>query len=377
MREDVQDNGNPQRTMVSIDVRSLTMDLVHYLKVVKGAAAGQLVQIGEDRITIGRDPARGVTLPDTEVSRAHCEVWLEDQAVRVRDLGSTNGTYVDGQLLGDSIALPVSGRLRLGRHVLRHELLSRCEVERHVQLADDLERARRYLAALIPPPLATGPLRTHAHHAASAALGGDAHGHIRLDDNRFALYVVDVAGHGVGSAMHSAAVVSSLRNGTLPSTDFGDPQAVLAGLNRAFPMGEHNGLFCTIWYGVLDLQSGRLDYGSAGHPPVLLRRPDGAIHARLATENPPIGTFDGHRHDVATAALQPGDLLYLYTDGAYEIAGPDGSMQTEDDFERRVCEGDPARPETEPRRLFDAACALHGGPVPDDFTVVVARYLSS
>jgi len=366
--------GESLPTMVSIDLGTLTLDMVHCLRVVQGAAAGRVVPIGEKPLVVGRDPGQDLHVPDSEVSRTHCEVWLEGQAVRVRDLGSTNGTYVDGQLLGDSIALPIAGRLRVGKHVLRHDLLSTGEVERQLQLDDDLERARRYLAALFPQPLSTGPVRTFFYHVPSAGLGGDAYGHFTLDDGRLAFYVVDVAGHGVGSAMHSAAIVSSLRNGTLPDTDFAQPRAVLASLNAAFPMHQHNGLFCTLWYGVLDPQTGELHFGSAGHPPALQRAADGSIYQRLATQGPPIGAFAETEFDVSRTVLRPGDRLYIYSDGAYEITGPDGIAQSEDDLEQRVVDGPADDPACEPERLYRTACALHGGALPDDFTAMVVAF---
>ena len=83
-------------------------------------------------------------------------------------------------------------------------------------------------------------------------LGGDALGYHRLGPDHLALYLLDVTGHGLASALLGVTVLNVLRTGSLPDTDLRDPGQVLLGLNEAFPFERQGGKFFTIWYGVYD-----------------------------------------------------------------------------------------------------------------------------
>src|SRR5690349_17786715 len=96
----------------------------HYLTVLQGVTIRRAVPLGAEPQVLGRDPSRPFHLPDADVSRSHCEVRLVGDRVLVRDLGSTNGTFVDGVRIEAERALPVSSQLQIGGHVLRHELLN-------------------------------------------------------------------------------------------------------------------------------------------------------------------------------------------------------------------------------------------------------------
>jgi phosphoserine phosphatase RsbU/P len=89
----------------------------------------------------------------------------------------------------------------------------------------------------------------------SNSLGGDAFGYHWLDDDNFAIYLLDISGHGVGAALLSVSVMNALRSESLLNTDFCEPDQVLASLNHAFPGEQHNDMFFTIWYGVFNKSS--------------------------------------------------------------------------------------------------------------------------
>jgi len=133
-------------------------------------------------------------------------------------------------------------------------LLQRDEAYRELEasrqaMADDLEQAERYVQSLLPPPT-TDRLTADWRFIPSASLGGDAFGYQWVDDDHFAVYLLDVSGHGVGSALLGVSVMTTLNAHTLPDTDFRDPGAVLGALNEAFRTEDHGGKFFTIWYGV-------------------------------------------------------------------------------------------------------------------------------
>ena len=348
----------------------------HYLRVVRGAI-GRLVPLSEEPLVLGRDPSRAFHLADDGVSRSHCEVFLVGRVVLVRDLGSTNGTFVDGVAATETRPLPPSSLLEVGRHALRHELLTPEEVARHAQLERELERARRYVEGLIPPPLVEGPLRAEWCFVPSLGLGGDALGYTALDDDRLAFYVADVCGHGVDSAMHVAAVINALRGRTLTDTDFHEPAQVLARLNEAFGMDDHSGMFFSIWYGVLERSRRRLRFSSAGHPPAILRAEDGRLRARLGRKNPPVGTLPGRVFGQDELSFEHGERLYVFSDGVFEIQDREGRERGYDDLEHWLAASSD-RSYGEPARIYDAACRAAGTELlEDDFTMLVLSYAPS
>jgi serine phosphatase RsbU (regulator of sigma subunit) len=369
------EDASAQQT-VQFNARQFTpVKSFHYVTVVQNGTIHRSVRVTTEPIVLGRDPSRSFFLSDPDVSRSHCELRLAGDRVVVRDLASTNGTFVDGARVTGERELPVASQLQIGRHALRHELLTEQDVARHEELARDLLRARDYVQALIPAPLDRGPLRTEWCFVPSSVLGGDALGYHDLGAGCLSAYVIDVCGHGVGSAMHSASVLNALRGHTLPNTDFGEPAEVLARLNDIFEMDHHSGMYFSIFYGVLDPAARRLRYSSAGHPPAMLLGADGKLRHRLFVKNPPIGTMKGRAFAQAEVPFEAGDRLYVFSDGAYEILDREGCERTFDDFERELTRAGSDRSAGEPRRLYDAARSLAGAELlADDYTMLVVEH---
>lgn len=73
-----------------------------YLIIIGGAHVGDLHKLGETRTVVGRGPSADIRVLDDGISREHVELRLEGERVRIRDLGSTNGTYCNGQLVHDA-----------------------------------------------------------------------------------------------------------------------------------------------------------------------------------------------------------------------------------------------------------------------------------
>ncbi len=117
-------------------------------------------------------------------------------------------------------------------------------------LNSELAEAAEYVKFLLPQPITEGPLQADWRFVPCTTLGGDSLGYHWLDEDLFAIYLIDVCGHGVGAALHSVSVLNVLRSENLQNTDFRRPDQVLAGLNAVFPMEHHKEMYFTIWYGV-------------------------------------------------------------------------------------------------------------------------------
>jgi PAS domain S-box-containing protein len=245
-------------------------------------------------------------------------------------------------------------------------------------LEQDLRLAARVQQSLLPPSeVESGGLRiAHAFHPCDD-LAGDGVGIVPLPDGRVGLYVLDVSGHGVGAALLSftlAHLLSTAAEGSLLTDRAGAspavvaPSLVAARLNRQFPMDRTRQYF-TLLYGVVDPLSGTFQYVTAGHPaPVRLPR-DGPP-AMIEGAGFPIGMIEDAVFDDVTLKLEPGDRLYLYTDGVIEALNGD-----EQEFGHPRLSAEIARWRDRPLRdgldlVASAVRAWSGGPLKDDVSLL-------
>jgi sigma-B regulation protein RsbU (phosphoserine phosphatase) len=243
----------------------------------------------------------------------------------------------------------------------------------HNRLKRELHDAERYVLAILPPPVAE-PFAIDWLFVPSTELGGDSFGYYWIDGEHFALYLLDVCGHGVGSALLSITAANTLRSGALQNTDFRIPEAVLGSLNQAFQMENQNGLYFTIWYGVYHRPTGTLRYASAGHPPPILVR--GAKEQRGQAEplpgaGCPVGILPDFAYVSQECVLAGPARLFLFSDGAYEITRPDGTLLETEEFEevltRAVPEG-----ASELEELLHFVQDIHGSKeMDDDFSIIM------
>lgn len=249
-------------------------------------------------------------------------LWISENVRSINDEAG-NFLYYEGTV--DDIT-----ELKLAREKLQRMFETVEQTQR--RLESELAEAAGYVRSLLPDPLA-GAIETQWCYLPSSHLGGDGFGYHWLESGALAFYLLDVSGHGVGSALLSISVLNILRTQLLSGTDFSDPGAVLEGLNRAFPMARNNEKYFTMWYGVYDQSSRTLTYASGGHHAAVLVDAGGKA-SHLQTGGPVVGVVQGLKYPAASIEIPPAAELYLFSDGVYEIARPDGSWQSSDEFSR-------------------------------------------
>jgi serine phosphatase RsbU (regulator of sigma subunit) len=151
-------------------------------------------------------------------------------------------------------------------------------------------------------------------------LSGDLFGWEMLRDDKLLIWIADMAGHGVRSGLASA--VLRVLIDSLPQRSQVGP--FLSELNRAFHdciRPEHSSLYATVFIMTLD-RSGRAVYGSAGHPPILLRRAEGRVEELVSLDRP-VGLFADTSYRSREFRLEREDCILLYTDGLVEATGWD------------------------------------------------------
>lgn len=162
-------------------------------------------------------------------------------------------------------------------------------------------------------------------------VGGDIYNIQRLDGEHLACYILDVSGHGFPAAMMTALVSQALsgKSSSVPRKDGVDrraqtisPGRVLEELNTEFPLERFN-LYLTIIYILFNTSDFSFQYCCAGHPPLLQLSATGKVEL-LNVGGPPVG-MDGSWQE-GSGRLEPGDRLFLYTDGFTEYCGTVGEM---------------------------------------------------
>lgn len=242
----------------------------------------------------------------------------------------------------------------------------------HNRLQQELRDAEKYVRAILPEPVES-PFGVEWLFVPCTELGGDSFGYHWIDSEHFAVYLLDVCGHGVGAALLSVAACNTLRSGALPATNFRSPEEVLGSLNHAFQMDDHGDLYFTIWYGVYHPRSGRLRYASAGHPPAILvsgssTEPGDAVPLR--SQGPPVGLLPTARYRSEECLLIGPARLFVFSDGVYEISRPDGGMLESAVFNDRLARPAPAGT-SQLMELLHFAREVHGSDVlEDDFSII-------
>ena len=118
--------------------------VTHCVELVDGVDVGRRYLIGPDGATLGRTPPADIVLPDSEVSRAHCRLSIENGELMVTDLGSTNGTFLDDVKVHEATVFPLGSTLSLGRQSLRRiEPDAPHAVVDHAPAASDLSAPSR------------------------------------------------------------------------------------------------------------------------------------------------------------------------------------------------------------------------------------------
>ncbi len=152
---------------------------------------------------------------------------------------------------------------------------------------------------------------------AEALVGGDWYDAFRLLDGRVVISIGDVVGNGLAAASAMAEIRQSIRGAAAINPD---PAVLLDAADRVVSSSEE-GRYATAWVGIVDPIDFSLRFAAAGHPPPLLRAPDGSVEPLLG-DGPPLGLADvlAQRRSSRSTFLQPGSVAVLYTDGLIEFA---------------------------------------------------------
>ena len=263
-----------------------------------------------------------------------------------------------------------------GAIAIENARLLRVALEKE-RLEQDMRLARRIQRTLFPrklPPLSGYQLAGDSN--AMDQVGGDYFDYLLLERNLLALVVGDVSGHGISSALVMTMTRSILRGSLLPEHT---PAQILQRVNHLVSEDMVTRMFVTMVLVMVDLDTGRFVYSSAGHNPLLkysaheqktgpLLKPRGGPlgMSRWARLKPKYKDIEGQ--------LLPGDVLFLYTDGLEEAANPTGEQFEEERLRLALHKYALYPPEDQLKGIFkevDDFC--QGVPIGDDTTGIILK----
>lgn len=245
---------------------------------------------------------------------------------RVKGLDAGADDFLCKPIEMNELKARVRAGLRL--HQLNRDLqVANSELQDKKRLLEsELASAAEYVSSILPEPLTQPPVTIDARFIPSLQLGGDGYDYYWLDSEHLAIYLLDIAGHGLRAALPALSILDLLKSRRLPKINYYQPSDVLKGLNEAFQMTSRNDKYFTIWYGVYNKKKRQLVYSCAGHPPGVLLDHHANTVKRLKTPGLPVGMFPDIDYHDATCEIPIGSTLYIFSDGIYEINQPDGSI---------------------------------------------------
>jgi serine phosphatase RsbU (regulator of sigma subunit) len=222
-------------------------------------------------------------------------------------------TQEDLQLL---VAVANQASMAMDNATLHEERLARERQAREIQFAKDVQRV------LLPSQLPSIPgYDFYAYYKAAHQVGGDFYSFVPLQPPLIAIGLGDVAGKGVPAALLMARLTADVRSCVLSE---GDPSPAVALLNELLFQSDFGDRFVTFILGFLDYENHVLTLVNAGHLPPFVHRHHGGVDEVAGAEHVglPLGIAHPSDYSPVQVKLEPGDIVYFFTDGIPDATSP-------------------------------------------------------
>ena len=312
--------------------------------------------------------SRQIVLPIQKVSREAERFADGDGNVEAAALGHISGIH-EVNTLAASIEKMEDDTLRYISN------LTRVTAERE-RIGTELNVATQIQADMLPRIFPAFPERREFDIFASMTpakeVGGDFYDFFLIDDDHLAMVMADVSGKGVPAALFMVIAKTLIKNRALMG---GTPAEILDYVNGQLCEGNEAGLFVTVWLAILEISTGKGMAANAGHEHPAIRRGKERFELVKYRHSPAVATMEGMRFREHAFALQPGDALFVYTDGVTEATNTNNVLFGED----RVVEALNRNPNAPPREILqtvkDAIDGFVGDAVQfDDITMLGLDY---
>lgn len=199
------------------------------------------------------------------------------------------------------------------------------------RIGAELNVATHIQASMLPCIFPAFPEREefdiYASMQPAKEVGGDFYDFFLVDENHLAIVIADVSGKGVPAALFMVIAKTLIKNHTQNKEN---PADVFTFVNTQLCENNEEGMFVTAWMGVMNIVTGEFIYVNAGHNPPLLKRRTGAFEYMKTRPGFVLAGIEGMKYKQNEMRLEPGDILYLYTDGVTEATDTYDQLYGED-----------------------------------------------
>lgn len=258
------------------------------------------------------------------------------------------------------------------------EIMQKAQLEHDqlVSIQNDLEIARDIQQSIIPRRFPPFPERKdfeiYASMNAAKSVGGDFYDFFLIDEDHLGIVMADVSDKGIPAAIYMAVSRTIIHAAAIKEME---PQECMFFSNNLLCKDNANSMFVTVFYGILNTKTGVMKYTNAGHNPPYILEKDGGITLIEPTHDKVLGILEDIKFNSKSVTLNPGDGLFLFTDGVTEAMNKEFQLFTEAKLENILAE----IKNLEPKEIVDnvnKAVAEHatGADQSDDITILALRY---
>ncbi len=257
-------------------------------------------------------------------------------------------------------------QVRLRTEALRESLAAQARITSELRIARDIQMS------FVPKqyPVTLG-YEIYGTLQPAREVGGDFYDCFFLDDEHLCVLLGDVSGKGVPAALFMA-VTKTLLSATALAPH--SPAPMLARVNEKVSLDNDACMFVTVFCGILHVPSGRIVYTNAGHnPPAVIRR-GGGVELLEAGRSPALGMDGQAKYEVFDVKLDPGDMLFMYTDGVTEAMNGQEELFSEDRLRAELSASSVNSAQGLTTAIVQRVMAFSGDvPQADDIAVLVLR----
>lgn len=249
--------------------------------------------------------------------------------------------------------------------------------EAAAKIDKELEYAKTIQLSALPQKFPPYPNQKrfdiYACMTAAKEVGGDFYDFYMLDNHTVAFLVADVSGKGIPAAMFmmtSKTIIKDLAENGIPVND------IFTKANEKLCMNNESGMFVTAWMGIMDLDTGKLQFANAGHnPPVIIR--NGKPEYLKTRPGFVLAGMEGIRYRINETTLSPGDRIFLYTDGVTEATDTEQQLYGDERLISYMNTHKADSPKTLLTELKNDIDRFAGNaPQFDDITMLIFDYIS-
>ncbi len=191
----------------------------------------------------------------------------------------------------------------------------------------ELETANQIQEAMLPRIFPAFPDRgefdVYASMDPAKEVGGDFYDFFLIDDDHLCLVMADVSGKGIPAALFMMASKIILQSCAMLGNSAGD---ILTRTNEAICSNNEQQMFVTVWLGILEISTGKLTAANAGHEYPFLKKANGSFEVLKDNHGFVIGGMEGVKYKEYELQLEPGDKLFVYTDGVTEATNKESEL---------------------------------------------------